>query len=192
VIESDEGLHVMPREHPLEAGAVIALPALHGPGLPGLPADDDGYIPVDQFGRVEGLEHVYAAGDATNFPIKQGGLAAEEADVIATHIAAGLGARVEAEPFEPILRAQLLTGADSLYFVHELTGGHGDGIVSSDCLWSPPEKIAGRYLTAWLRNVRVPDWGSEDELAGGGEGWGPGDTNPLTHSPQLGRPPSTG
>jgi sulfide:quinone oxidoreductase len=166
VIESDVGLHVMPREHPLEAGAVVALQALHGPALAGLPADDDGYIPVDEFGRVEGLEDVYAAGDGTNFPVKQGGLAAQQADAVAAHIAAGLGAGVEALPFEPVLRAQLLTGADSLYFVHELTGGHGDGVVSSDILWSPPEKVAGRYLAAWLRDLPVPSWASEDDLAG--------------------------
>lgn len=190
VIAADGGLHVMPHEHRLEAGAVIALPALHGPGLPGLPCDEDGYIPVDRFGRVDDLDDVYAAGDGTNFPVKQGGLAAQQADVIAAHIAADVGVPIEPLPFEPILRAQLLTGSDSLYFVHELTGGHGDGVVSSDCLWSPPEKIAGRYLTAWLRNVRVPEWGSEDELSEDPGAWGPGDSDPLSQSPQLGPPPS--
>lgn len=166
VSQTDAGLHVMPHDHPLEAGAVLAMPALHGPAIEGLPCDEDGYIPVDRHGRVDGLEGVYAAGDGTNFPIKQGGLAAQQADVIAAHIAAGLGAAIEAPPFEPVLRAQLLTGFDSLYLVHELTGGHGDGVVSSDILWSPPEKVAGRYLAAWLHDLPVPVWGSEDDLAG--------------------------
>jgi sulfide:quinone oxidoreductase len=165
VSQTDGGLHVMPHDHPLEAGAVIAMPTLHGPAIGGLPADEDGYIPVDRHGRVEGLDGVYAAGDGTNFPVKQGGLAAQQADVIAAHIAAGLGASIEAAPFEPVLRAQLLTGFDSLYLVHELTGGHGDGVISSDVLWSPPEKVAGRYLAAWLHDLPVPVWGTEDDLA---------------------------
>ncbi len=54
---------------------VITLPVLEGPRLPGLPHDPHGFIPVDKFGRVSGVEHVYAAGDVTTFPLKQGGLA---------------------------------------------------------------------------------------------------------------------
>ena len=42
---------------------VITLPVLEGPRLPGLPHDPHGFIPVDKFGRVSGVEHVYAAGD---------------------------------------------------------------------------------------------------------------------------------
>ena len=56
----------------LEADRVIALPRLTGPAIRGLPADDDGFLPIDHHGRVRGVEGVYAAGDATNFPIKQG------------------------------------------------------------------------------------------------------------------------
>ena len=40
---------------------------------------------------MEGLDGVYAAGDATWYPIKQGGLAAQQADVVATAIAAAVG-----------------------------------------------------------------------------------------------------
>ena len=38
---------------------------------------------VDAIGRVPGAEDVYAAGDITTFPVKQGGLAAQQADVAA-------------------------------------------------------------------------------------------------------------
>ena len=47
-----------------------------GDGVPSEP--NFGFIPVDHHGRVDGLDGVYAAGDATNFPIKQGGLATQQ------------------------------------------------------------------------------------------------------------------
>ena len=47
-----------------------------------------GFVPVDPHGRVAGLERVYAAGDGTAFPIKQGGLATQQADAVAETIAA--------------------------------------------------------------------------------------------------------
>ena len=71
-------------------------------GSRGLPYDPDGFIPIDEYARVEGIEGVYAAGDGTNFPVKQGGLATQQADAAAEHIAAGLGADVEPEPFKPV------------------------------------------------------------------------------------------
>ena len=52
-----------------------------------------------------GLAGVYAAGDGAAFPIKQGGLAAQQADAVAESIAAAVGARVTPEPFRPVLRA---------------------------------------------------------------------------------------
>ena len=97
-----------------------------------------------------GVEDVYAAGDGTTFPIKQGGIATQQADAAAEHIAASVGAPLNPEPFQPVLRGQLLTGEESLHFKHDLTGGTGEGTVALDCLWWPPHKISGRYLAAWL------------------------------------------
>ena len=93
------------------ADRVITLPVLEGPRLPGLPHDQHGFIPVDKFGRVSDVEHVFAAGDVTAFPLKQGGLAAQQADAVAAKIAALAGAAVTPEPFRPVLRGLLLTGA---------------------------------------------------------------------------------
>ena len=45
-----------------------------------------------------GMEDVYAAGDGTNFPIKQGGIATQQADAAAEDIAHRLGAAVDASP----------------------------------------------------------------------------------------------
>ena len=151
VIEDEGGeLHVVPSGAPVRAGVVLSLPLIEGPRVSGLPADPHGFTPVDEFGRVEGVADVYAAGDGTDFPVKQGGLATQQADAAAEHIAARLGARLDPSPFRPHLRGQLITGAESLHMAHELSGGHGEGMASLDYLWWPPQKVAGRYLSAWL------------------------------------------
>ena len=151
VRETEDGQMVLtPGDEPIDAGAVAALPVIEGPRLPGLPCDEDGFIPIDEHARVEGLEDVYAAGDGTNFPIKQGGLGTQQADAAAEHIAARAGAAIDPQPFHPVLRGQLITGADSLSMRHDVTGGHGEGEASADYLWWPPHKVSGRYLAPWL------------------------------------------
>jgi sulfide:quinone oxidoreductase len=42
---------------------------------------------------------VYAAGDITAFPVKQGGIAAEQADAVAEMLASEAGADVTPAPF---------------------------------------------------------------------------------------------
>lgn len=133
----------------LDADLVVALPELVGPRIAGLPHDDDGYLPVDEHGRVVGCSDVYAAGDVTAFPIKHGGLAAQQADAVAEAIGARVGAVGLPEPFRPIVRAELLTGDAPLYIRVEL-GGPAEGVASTEPLWSPPGKVAGRYLAAYL------------------------------------------
>lgn len=148
--EAGDGLVLTPGDETVEAGEVIALPVLEGPAVPGLPADDRGFIPIDQHARVVGFDHVYAAGDGTNFPIKQGGIGTQEADAAAEHIVSRAGAPIDPQPFHPVLRGQLLTGAESLSISADVAGGAGEGIASPDYLWWPPHKVAGRYLAPWL------------------------------------------
>jgi sulfide:quinone oxidoreductase len=150
VHEVDGRLIVTPGDRPLEATHVVSLPNLEGPGIAGLPADEGGFLPIDAHARVEGVEDVYAAGDGTTFPIKQGGIATQQADAAAEHIAASAGADVEPQPFRPVLRGQLITGGESLQMRHELTGGAGEGEAGSDYLWWPPHKVGGRHLAPWL------------------------------------------
>ncbi len=126
------------------ADAVVALGEIVGPRIAGLPHDDAGFIPVDEHGRVHGCDGVFAAGDATNFPVKHGGLATQQADAIAETIAVG----VAAAPFRPVVYAMLLAGDAPLYIRADLATG--EGIASSDPLWSPLDKIAGRYLSPYL------------------------------------------
>ena len=87
----------------------VSLPRPQVPKVNGLPQDGRGFIPVDRFGKVLGLERVFAAGDATWFPVKQGGLATQAADSAASAIAELAGAQVDPVPFHPVLRGALLT-----------------------------------------------------------------------------------
>ena len=101
---------VLAGDRRIDVSRTIALPVPAGPAIAGLPADPGGFIPVDEHGRVPGIEDVYAAGDATTFPIKQGGLAAQQAVAAAEAIAARHGADLDPQPFRPVLRGMLLTG----------------------------------------------------------------------------------
>jgi sulfide:quinone oxidoreductase len=121
----------------------VALPLLRGPQLDGVPSEPEfGFIPVDAHGRVDGLDGVYAAGDATNFPIKQGGLATQQADAVAEHVAARYGARLDPAPFRPVLRGMLFAGGADRYL--------RAGAAAAQPLWWPPTKIAGRYLAPYV------------------------------------------
>ena len=130
----------------IDADAVVSLPHLVGPALPGLPHDGAGFVPTDPHGRVLGTADVYAAGDATQFPLKQGGIATQQADAVATAIAADVGAGVESPPVRPVIRGLLLTGLVPRY----LRSGMGQSVIDTEPLWWPPAKIVGRYLTPFL------------------------------------------
>ncbi len=138
-----------------EAQRVIALPRLAAPRLTGIPADAEGFVRVDEHGRVPGVAGVFAAGDGTSFPIKQGGIAAQQADAAARVIAGRAGASVAPEPFRPTLRAQLLTGTRSLYLREAVAGGAGDpsSVASDHSLWWPPSKVAAPYLAPYLEQL---------------------------------------
>jgi sulfide:quinone oxidoreductase len=130
---------------------VVTLPLLSGPGLAGVPVTQpEEFIPVDEYGRVEGLADVYAAGDAVDFPVKQGGLAAQQADAVAAHVSARHGARGEAAPFRPVLRGMLLTGGEPRFMRSGVPGADPDIPGAWYPLWWPPTKIAGRYLAPYL------------------------------------------
>jgi sulfide:quinone oxidoreductase len=145
-----QGIRLSPGDRVIGPSEVIALPVMDGPAIEGLPQGEGGFIPVDEHSRVQGLDSVWAAGDGTNFPIKQGGLATQEADAAAEDIAHRLGAAGAPEPFRPLLRGKLLTGDESVNLRADVAGGGGESEVSSDYLWWPPHKIAARYLAPYL------------------------------------------
>jgi sulfide:quinone oxidoreductase len=152
---------------PIEADRALTLPRLKGRPPEGVPQDADGFIPTDEFGRVEGLEHVYAAGDITRFPIKQGGLAAQQADAVAEVIAEAAGADVTPTPFQPVLRGLMLTGRRPAFMRAEISGGHGNSsAVDSEPLWWPSGKIAARYLGPYLAKYARSTSGARYEPSG--------------------------
>jgi sulfide:quinone oxidoreductase len=138
-------VRLLPSGRMVPTDRLVALPLLRGPRLDGVPSEPTfGFIPVDPHGRVDGLDGVYAAGDATNFPIKQGGLATQQADAVAEHVAARYGARLDPAPFRPVLRGMLFAGGPDRYL------RAGDDAVAAQPLWWPPTKIAGRYLAPYV------------------------------------------
>ena len=142
----------------LPADAVISLPRMQGRFIEGLPADERGFIPINASARVVGVPHVFAAGDATTEPIKQGGLAAQQADAAAEAIAAEAGAVLIPRPYRRILRGVVLTGETPLYLRRDLDEANEiirplRGLppgVSRNQLWWPEGKVAGRYLTSFV------------------------------------------
>jgi sulfide:quinone oxidoreductase len=140
-------LTLAPRGERMRPERVVALPLLEGPAFPGIVTDVHGFIPVTELGRVHGQADVFAAGDATAYPIKHGGIAAQQADVVAAAIAAQAGAAVDPQPLRPVIRAMLLTGGKPRFLESELLGAGGFASSVSDvCQWDPPTKIAARHL----------------------------------------------
>jgi sulfide:quinone oxidoreductase len=143
-----------PAGRQLSVDRVVALPELLGPHVRGLPCADNGFIPVDRFCRVPTTADVYAAGDATDYPVKHGGIAAQQADVAARSIAAAAGAAVVPRPFHPTIEGLLLTGGEPRYLSARLTGGEPFGSrLSTPLAETAPPKIAGHYLSDLLQKV---------------------------------------
>ena len=168
---------VKPRELVLAGGGgvmadrVVTLPDLEGPRIPGLGADAHGFILTDAHGCVANAPGVYAAGDAVSFPLKQGGLATQQADAVAEHIAQRAGAPVTPRPFRPVLRGLLINEGAPVYLRSEpqrmsrpssvAIDDHRSrrrvpeaSLASQQALWWPPAKIAGRYLAPYLATAR--------------------------------------
>lgn len=141
-----EGVLTLDGGRELEADAAIALPRLEAPPIDGVPQDESGFVATDELGGVVGLTDVYAVGDLRQSPIKQGGLAALQADSVAAAIAADAGARVQPTPYKPVLRGLLLTGMAPRFLRSEDSAS----IVDTQPLWWPPAKIVGRYLSPFL------------------------------------------
>jgi sulfide:quinone oxidoreductase len=147
-------IEIGPGNRVLLVDRVVALPELIGPAIEGVPKADDGFIPVDENCAVRGVERVYAAGDAIDFPIKQGGLASQQADAAAHAIASLASAPVEPAPFRPVIRGVLLTGAKPMYLYAHLTGGQGiSSEMSEEPNFAPTMKIAARYLEPYLERL---------------------------------------
>jgi len=135
------------------ADRVIAVPRLVGRRVAGVPTDWNAFIPTDRWGRVREVEDIYAAGDVSAFPVKQGGLATQQADVIAGVLAKRSGAPVALSAPRHVLRARLLGLERPLYLRAELDGSGrllSTPSASEEPPWWPGAKLFGRHLTPWM------------------------------------------
>jgi sulfide:quinone oxidoreductase len=169
---SERGIEVLAATHPMKfedgslrvapgkrigADAVVSLPRLEGRPVGGVPHDGDGFIGVDEHGGVVGLEGIYAVGDVTNFPFKQGVISTQQSDMVAETIAAAAGAGLQARPFDPVLRAVLWTGHEPRYLYGRPTGGHGEASSFSKLPHGPLRsgKVMARYISPLVDSLSV-------------------------------------
>jgi sulfide:quinone oxidoreductase len=173
-------LRLAPGENTLEVERIITVPRIGGPSVSGLPSDAEGFLVTDVHARVLGVPDVYAAGDVTAYPIKQGGIACQQADAAAEDIAARAGAPVVPAPFEPVLRGLLLTERWARF----LRRDEGqDTTIAGRALWWPPTKIAGRELAGYLVGLDEEAGRSSGLPVNAGTGTGTGTVEVLSLQP---------
>ncbi|MBV9334683.1 MAG: hypothetical protein JO243_02225 [Solirubrobacterales bacterium] len=152
-----EGALVTAFGPPIRADRVVAIPQLTARRITGVPATWWGFVPTDASGRMEGLVDVYAAGDMTAYPIKQGGLAAQQADRVAHSIVRGLGISTVMPPARRILLVRLLGGTRTLCLRTELdesgraTAATIEHVEAGNIARSA--KLFGQYLTPYLERI---------------------------------------
>lgn len=137
----------------LAAERVVALPVAVGRPVAGI-GGADGFLTTDEDGRVRACPHVYAAGDATARPYKQGGLACQQADAAAAAIAADLGVPAPPAPYRPVLRGVLVSADAPAYLrraLDERIDAPGEALLNARATgpW-PGGKVVGRHLGPYL------------------------------------------
>jgi sulfide:quinone oxidoreductase len=137
------------------ADRIISLPLQAGPRLAGLPCDQHGFIPADEAGRVDDVTDVYVAGDAGVSSLKQGGLAAQQADRVAADVARRCGGEPADQDGGLVLRAILDTARGPRYLRAELDDAEATSTFGAEPLWWPPTKVASRWLAPYLARVDV-------------------------------------
>jgi sulfide:quinone oxidoreductase len=157
------GLLLEPSGDTLAVQRIFSVPRLVGPGIDGLPVDEEGFIEADDDGLVAGCERTWAAGDGIVSPVKFGGLATHQARIAIAAIARLAGVQDVPDPGEPVLHGRLLTGGGSRRLAAR---GDAEGAP----LWWPAGKVAGEYLPRWVAEHGVaPHAGQEPPRSGGVE-----------------------
>ena len=136
-------------EH-VAADRVVALPALRGPAIRGLPHNALGFLPVDPHGRVRATPGVFAVGDAASFTIKHGGLGAQQADTVAALIAAELGAPPPPTADAPVITSVLMGGDVIRLLRTDPLTGTGEATPGLTAAAGGRTKVVARFLTPLL------------------------------------------
>ena len=135
---------------------IVTMPRVAGPAIRGIPGGGaNGFLPIDKHCAVRGTGgHVFAAGDAANYPIKHGGLGAQMADAAAAAIAVLAGAQEKAPAFNPVIRGKLLTGRDPVYMsAHPVGAESFQSEVYDEPPWPVDDKVIAEELGPYLAGL---------------------------------------
>lgn len=152
-IVDTEHVRLDPGQVLLRAEEIVSLPRLIGPNVRGIPGfAGDRFLHVDERCRVKETDgRIFAAGDATDLPVKQGGVGAQQADAAAAEIAWLAGLTPRPNPFRPVLRCALATGDAPLYFSAHLIAGQGwRAAAYTEPPWPTAEKVIAEELGPFL------------------------------------------
>jgi sulfide:quinone oxidoreductase len=134
----------------------VTLPTITGPNIRGIPGEAvDRFLSVDEHCRVRQTDgRIFAAGDATDLPLKHGGLGAQQADTAAAGIAHLAGAAGSPEPLRPMIRGMLHTGGNPLYLAAHLIAGQGWRTeLYEQPPWAPGEELVTAELGPYLSGL---------------------------------------
>ncbi|MEA2303596.1 MAG: sulfide:quinone oxidoreductase [Solirubrobacteraceae bacterium] len=149
------------------AAVVVTLPRLDGPRLGGLAHDAQGFLRVDDGLAVLGADDVHAAGDVIAGPIKQGGLAAQQAEAATVAIVRRAGGRPPHAPYAPVLRGKLTAADGSALYLRRKLDGLDAGEHRTSALWTTPGVVCAKRLARWLaaRHPELDDGMTLDHVA---------------------------
>lgn len=152
-VDAPGHVHLEPSGADLHPDRIVSLPTITGPDVRGIPGDAlDRFIPIDEWCRIHHTDgHAFAAGDATDLPVKHGSLAAQQADTAAAGIAHLAGIGPQPPPLRPVLRGTLLTGGAPLYLTaHLVAGTSWRAQLLSEPTWSTDQLVVADELASYL------------------------------------------
>lgn len=151
-------LTLLPSGIRLQPDRTMTLPTITGPNIRGVPGDAlHRFLSIDEHCRVRETDgRIFGAGDATDLPLKHGGLGAQQADTAAAGIAHLAGAAGSPPPLRPVVRGKLLTGNSPLYLEAQLVAGEGWRTkIYDQPPWSPGEELITAELGRYLRGLQT-------------------------------------
>lgn len=135
-----------------EVDRLVVLPQLAAVVPAGIPTAADGFVTVDESQLVQGTENIYAVGDVTDFPFKQGGLASAEAHAAVSAIESRLGGGGAPEPFDGEVRGVLLAAGERLLLRARVSADGAESLPAEDSS-QPLQKIDSPLLSARIAAV---------------------------------------
>lgn len=108
--------------------------------------DEDGYIRVDKRMRVEGVERMYAAGDAVNFDgPKMGHMAVRQGEVAAANVAAEIEGETPDAEYDHELMLVIDEGGQDAIYLHEKLWRDEPASVRQGRFWSWAKRAQEKY-----------------------------------------------